>query len=479
MVDESSQTSVIYETSVNDEKNASVKDDGKIKDKIKVKAVDETETRIQPLNFNPSVENPGRKRLKRNNPITTKSKKKLQLRDLESTDSITQNGSYLLQNLREVDKMFEKYVYCHVKTILNLEVKKVGFFYSIAVLQRIESSKVQELDDFTYLFPRSFISQALSELKKSNLDCEDFGTHYMRTPFGNVSLSVIQTMKVLWEKRQIVESVRDTITWCKGMGDKKTPMDENLIKILKTKNLSSITNIAGVEFCLTEILAFRYDNWLNDICIILPLKLFVMDGNKVQIISPALLAVLENEKQEDKKQKKTQVLEQLQKCHFFKDGFTVLPINVYNSHWTCILIDWEKQKIIHFDPLQKRTTYKILSDISKEILAEFLKPNYPKYTQERETKFTQTDGYNCGVYVIRFVQAYVTKMKNEEDAPKRKTEASPSNKSTSKKSSRKKSSPEKTPENIEQSKTSIQDIEQFRYRCFQNIIYKTTFVDIY
>ena len=101
------------------------------------------------------------------------------------------------------------------------------------------------------------------------------------------------------------------------------------------------------------------------------------------------------------------------KCHQLNDSnlddlnFIAGPYNIDNYHWLAVIIDIIKEEFILLDPLVKCTP---LADRCFESWCTY----YNNRKNKREIKWTlkhvdhpiQTDHFNCGVFVIRFIEKY-------------------------------------------------------------------------
>ncbi|KAG6947844.1 hypothetical protein JG687_00015843 [Phytophthora cactorum] len=55
-----------------------------------------------------------------------------------------------------------------------------------------------------------------------------------------------------------------------------------------------------------------------------------------------------------------------------------MPLNIYSSHWACIVLDTARRTIYCYDSMDKRAHHNLLEDP------------------------LQSDGYNCGLFVCLF-----------------------------------------------------------------------------
>ena len=101
------------------------------------------------------------------------------------------------------------------------------------------------------------------------------------------------------------------------------------------------------------------------------------------------------------------------KCHQLNYAnldinFIAGPYNINNNHWLAVIIDINKEEFILLDPLVKSTP---LADCCFESLCTY----YNNRKHKREIKWSlkhvdhpiQTDHFNCGVFVIRFIEKYI------------------------------------------------------------------------
>ena len=94
-------------------------------------------------------------------------------------------------------------------------------------------------------------------------------------------------------------------------------------------------------------------------------------------------------------------------------NFIAGPYNINNNHWLAVIIDINKEEFILLDPLVKSTP---LADGCFESWCTY----YNNRKHKREIKWSlkhvdhpiQTDHFNCGVFVIRFIEKY---LKNQVD----------------------------------------------------------------
>ncbi len=93
-------------------------------------------------------------------------------------------------------------------------------------------------------------------------------------------------------------------------------------------------------------------------------------------------------------------------------GYTVIPINP-GMHWVVVLIDWNDNKIVKFDPLQKREHYAAMSTFEKNYLARIMKspykdqPQFAEFEKIEDDRWKQHDGCNCGVFVLTYIESYI------------------------------------------------------------------------
>jgi len=90
-----------------------------------------------------------------------------------------------------------------------------------------------------------------------------------------------------------------------------------------------------------------------------------------------------------------------------RTGIIVSPLNYQTYHWCCVIINFEEKKLIMFDSLQSRLTYAFMAQTVRTLYAPFMRDVYANLTEEHFRSFRQTDGWNCGVYVLEFVNNYI------------------------------------------------------------------------
>jgi hypothetical protein len=75
--------------------------------------------------------------------------------------------------------------------------------------------------------------------------------------------------------------------------------------------------------------------------------------------------------------------------------FVLVPLNVKDEHWVCLLVDVEKKEVLHYDSLNLGRYHKILDDYAWQIVNQFLNG----YGVTAVKAPIQQDGFSCGFFV--------------------------------------------------------------------------------
>jgi hypothetical protein len=187
------------------------------------------------------------------------------------------------------------------------------------------------------------------------------------------------------------------------MGEDK---NGELVKRLKKHHVGSYTSFCDTIYYLPELLDFRDREWLNDVCIMCGL-LDIKRKNlavKVQVMRPTILGSMTPG---HCPKNMTDIIQALEKEHFkCENGVTILPVNIANNHWVCILVDWRDKVIWKFDPYHRVETYTFLAQIIKKLIYPMLPHRFMEAKSKGNLK--QKDSVNCGMFVLLFVESYLT-----------------------------------------------------------------------
>ncbi|POM72916.1 SUMO protease [Phytophthora palmivora] len=77
----------------------------------------------------------------------------------------------------------------------------------------------------------------------------------------------------------------------------------------------------------------------------------------------------------------------------------LMPLNVNDNHWTCIVVDNPKQTIYCYDSLDKRANMNLLTEIAGELIQKSLSQRYSITLVHSPI---QRDSDNCGLLVCRY-----------------------------------------------------------------------------
>ncbi|KAI5681490.1 hypothetical protein M9H77_02718 [Catharanthus roseus] len=97
-----------------------------------------------------------------------------------------------------------------------------------------------------------------------------------------------------------------------------------------------------------------------------------------------------------------------------------IPVNVGNTHWYCLLVEFTEKKLFILDSLQSRRRNKDVKALAEAFNKAFCaifetkyEHNVSSYVLESPELPKQNNLYDCGVYVIKFMEALeIDKMKN-------------------------------------------------------------------
>ena len=95
------------------------------------------------------------------------------------------------------------------------------------------------------------------------------------------------------------------------------------------------------------------------------------------------------------------------KENFYCEELTIIPVNILNRHWTLIIVDWKSKCVVKFDPTHSRMFLRVLSHVVKEYISKLVPDQWSLWEEKEDTRYKQVDGFNCGVFVIWFVQSYL------------------------------------------------------------------------
>ncbi|DAZ92760.1 TPA: hypothetical protein N0F65_007955 [Lagenidium giganteum] len=223
---------------------------------------------------------------------------------------------------------------------------------------------------------------------------------------GYVEAAAFAVMIMVHDKRKCIVGVQEALRWIRateGAVCCDANMVDKMTHRLQKISLFQMVPVHGQLLAPSELLAFRESRWLNDVCIYGMLRKFQSLHRDVYVINPNVLAT------KDHAEIRRGIV---QSCHRLS-GTTIVPVNIGSVHWAVVVIDWSGHVIRFFDPTQDRRVYDELKQLVKDHFATFMAPRFPDYTQITDEVLKQQDVFNCGIFVIRYVEAYLQKLEFE------------------------------------------------------------------
>jgi hypothetical protein len=296
------------------------------------------------------------------------------------------------------------------KSLLSFKLKQFRAMYNPMCYNPVAaviSPQVNLLwpEDVDFILPEAFVLKAVS-LFRSFPEVQR-KRYYVDTEFGCMPLTTLQSMYRIWTRRKALKIVQKTIEWCQGMDES----DEELLRRLENRCLVSSKSLGGSLYYFTEICSLRYMEYLNDVAIEMAIRrIAFVNRVELHVVPSTVLGERKHSEPPPLPAARSHLINILENYGFFqkKSGIVVLPVNINNNHWTCILVDLSLRKMVWFDSLHSRANERILTGISKDLVAPLL-TDYPGFEKGHDTKYTQRDGHSCGIFVILFVQDYINR----------------------------------------------------------------------
>lgn len=91
----------------------------------------------------------------------------------------------------------------------------------------------------------------------------------------------------------------------------------------------------------------------------------------------------------------------------------VVPLNIQNSHWVCLVFNFEQNSICFYDPMGSLPSQEIL-EAANTFRSLLLMESAPLLISEG---CRQQDGYNCGVFVCHYIHYHCGKYQNQMCVP--------------------------------------------------------------
>jgi hypothetical protein len=293
-------------------------------------------------------------------------------------------------------------------------VKDFGtIFAPSAIPEKIspDDNVVQE-ENIAFLLPTNYVKEAKNALKEYTQDQK--ATLCFHTKFGYVSADAVIHMDLISMRQTYVKEAESTISWCRS--EKGT---EDVVKILQEKDMFVHNRFCGGRYAMCELFSFRFNCWLNDVCVEMALR-YVVDSLKMEyawkitVIPPTVIGQQKKSQYPPSPETAARVVYTMKNFIGEQRGMVVLPINVNSTHWICLIINYLTKEFIQFDSLQDRLNYKIMSFVQKQYLSPLMrertdgKPSeFALFKEIKDERFIQQDGYSCGVFITMFAEAYI------------------------------------------------------------------------
>jgi hypothetical protein len=231
-------------------------------------------------------------------------------------------------------------------------------------------------------------------------------------------------MEAILSRQIWVKEAAATISWCRSVEG-----TEDVVKILHERDMFVHTHFCGGRYTLSELFPFRFNYWLNDICVEMALR-YIVDSCKnkyawkITVVPSTIIGVQKKNQHPPGPEAAGRVVGVLKKIITEQRGIVILPINVESAHWICLVINYMTKEFVQFDSLQDRLNYKIMSFIQKQYFSPLMrersdgKPSeFALFNEIRDERYIQEDGYSCGIFVSMFAEAYLHGYALEEASP--------------------------------------------------------------
>ena len=148
-----------------------------------------------------------------------------------------------------------------------------------------------------------------------------------------------------------------------------------------------------------KISCLKPKTWLNDEVINFYVEMMMQEGGSIHSFNTFfMLKLYENESYTF-----NNVAKWTKKVDIFRQKKVFIPINLVKSHWVLVVIDLTMKTIFFYDGYKghgDKTYYAPFLSLTRQVL---LSMKLDSTTQERPGCPTQTDRWNCGMFIIMYM----------------------------------------------------------------------------